>query len=84
MLVKHVRFTDPINNLIMLLLGVPFILSRERKIKASIAICVLMVGVFFAFVYICRFMDLSPTLAAWLPVLLFGPVAIVMVDSIKT
>ena len=84
MLVKHMRFTDPINNLIMLLLGVPFVLSRERNIKVSIAMCVLIVGVFFMFIYTCRFMELTPTLGAWLPILVFGPVAIVMVDWIKT
>jgi hypothetical protein len=84
MLIRHTRFTEPINNLIMLLLGVPFVLSRERKIWASMALCVLMVGGFFAFIHICRFMDLPPTLSAWLPILLFGPVAVVMVDAIKT
>jgi hypothetical protein len=84
MLIKHTRYTDPVNNLIMLLLGVPFVLSRERKIWASMALCVLMVGGFFAFIHICRFMDLPPTLSAWLPILLFGPVAVVMVDAVKT
>ena len=82
---KHIRVTDPLNNLVMLLLGLPFILSRERNIKASAGLCILMVGAFFAFVYICRSInDLPPSLAAWLPILLFGPVAVVMQDSIKT
>jgi len=84
LLIRHIRFTEPINNLIMLLLGVPFVLSRERRIKASIAMGLLMVGTFFAFIYACRYMDLPPTLAAWLPILLFGPVAVLMVDSVKT
>jgi hypothetical protein len=36
LLVRHSRLTDPINNLIMLLLALPFILSRERRdVKAS-------------------------------------------------
>ena len=83
-LARHVRFTDPLNNIVMLLLAVPFILSRERNIKASATFCLLMVGVFYVFIYACRQIGLPPTLGAWLPVLLFGPVAAVMVDSVKT
>lgn len=80
----HVRFTDPLNNLIMLLLGLPFILSRERNIKASTGLCLLMVGTFYAFIYICRYLGLPPTLAAWMPILIFGPISAVMLDSVKT
>ncbi len=83
-LIKHVRFTAPINNLVMLLLGLPFILSRERNIKASATLCLLTVGVFFLFVYLCQGMRLSPLLAAWLPIFLFGPVSIIMLDALKT
>jgi lipopolysaccharide export LptBFGC system permease protein LptF len=84
LLTRHTRFTEPINNLVMLLLGLPFILSRERNIKSSATLCLLMVGAFFAFIQICRHLDLPPTLSAWLPILLFGPVAAVMLDSVKT
>ena len=84
LLTRHTRFTDPVNNLVMLLLGLPFILSRERNIKASATLCLLMVVTFFVFIYLCRTLGLPPSLAAWLPILLFGPVAAVMFDSIKT
>jgi lipopolysaccharide export LptBFGC system permease protein LptF len=83
-LVKHVRLTDPINNLILLLLGLPFILSRERDIKASASLCLLIVGTFYAFIYLCRYVGLPSAWAAWLPILLFGPVAVVMLDAVKT
>ncbi len=83
-LARHVRFTEPINNVIMLLLALPFILSRERNIKASASLCLLMVATFYVFVYICRYVNLDPVLAAWLPILLFGPVAVLMLDSVKT
>ena len=81
---KHVRAVEPINNLIMLLLGLPFILSRERNIKASAGLCLLIVGAFYSFIYICRYIGLPPDLAAWLPVLLFGSVASVTMYSVKT
>jgi lipopolysaccharide export LptBFGC system permease protein LptF len=83
-LAKHIRFADPINNLLLLLLAMPFILSRERNIKASAGLSVLMVGSYFAFIHICRLVGLPPILAAFLPILLFGTVAAVMLDSVKT
>jgi lipopolysaccharide export LptBFGC system permease protein LptF len=84
-LVRHTRVTEPFNNLVMLLLALPFILSRERRdVKASASLCLLMVGAFYAFIYLCRNVGLPPTFGAWLPVMLFGPVAVVMLDSVKT
>lgn len=84
LLARHIRFTDPINNVVMLLLGLPFILSRERNIKASAALCLLFVATFYVFIYICRYMNVEPSVGAWLPILLFGPISIVMLDSVKT
>ena len=78
------RITDPINNLVMLLVGLPFILSRERNIKASAGLCLLMVGTFYVFVQACRMADLPPVWSAWLPLLVFGPITVVMIDSVKT
>jgi len=83
-LIKHIRFTAPISNLVMLLLGLPFILSRERNIKASAALCLLIVGAFFVLLHACRQLDMNPLLAAWLPIFVFGPITIVMLDSVKT
>ncbi len=83
-LTRHARVTDAISNLLMLLLGLPFILSRERNIKASAGLCMLMVGAYYALIYMCRYIGLPPVWAAWLPILLFGPVAVVMLDSVKT
>ncbi|MBT3279385.1 MAG: LptF/LptG family permease [Phycisphaerales bacterium] len=81
---KYIRFVNPINNVIMLMLGLPFILSRQRNIKASALLCVLIVAAFFGFIYICRYLNLPPFWAACLPTLLFGPVSVLMHDAIKT
>ena len=80
----YTRIANPINNIVMLMLGLPFILSRVRNIKMSAALCLLMVGSFYAFIYICRSMGLPDYLAAFLPILIFGPVSLLMLDSIKT
>ncbi|MHC4563871.1 MAG: LptF/LptG family permease [Planctomycetota bacterium] len=84
LLTKYIRIADPVNVLVMLLLGLPFILSRERNIKASAMLCGLMVGTFYIFIFICRYMGLPPFMGAFLPILLFGPIAVVMLDAIKT
>ena len=84
MLTRHVRITEPLNGMVMLLVGMPFILSRRRNVKASALWCLLMVGVFYGFIYLSRCLELPPVWAAWLPVLVFGPVAAVMFDAVKT
>ena len=84
MLTRHTRLADFFNNVLMLLVAVPFILSRERNIKASAGLTVLTVGVFMVFIYAARYAGLSPFWAAWLPVLVFGPVAAFMLDAVKT
>ena len=83
-LTKHIRITEPLNNVLMLLIGVPFILSRRRNVKTSALRCLAMVGVFYCFIYISRQLPVNPVWAAWLPVLVFGPVAAVMLDTVKT
>ena len=84
LLALHSRFTDPINNLVMLLLALPFIVSRERNIKVSAGMCLLVVTSFCTFIYICRYMSLPPDVAAWLPILAFGGVVAAQLHAIKT
>ena len=83
-LTLHTRVANPINNLVMLLLGLPFILSRQRNLKKSVGLNILVVGAFYVFMYTCRYLDIAPVWAAWLPVLIFGPLAVVMFDTVKT
>jgi len=83
-LTKYIRFADPLNSLVMLLLGTSLILSRDRKVWMSIVLCIAVVGTFFLSVFVLRYMDIPPFLAAFLPALLAGPVSVLMLDSIKT
>ena len=85
---KHFRFTNPIINVIILLLAAPLVISREPKsvflqmVKALLVI----VGA-FALSFACQQLGtqhLAPLMAAWLPVILFGPAAVLMLDSVKT
>ncbi|MCK4623957.1 MAG: LptF/LptG family permease [Phycisphaerae bacterium] len=84
MLARYTRFADFFNNIILLLVTIPFILSRERNIKVSAGLALLMGGGTFAFIYLSRYLGFSPIVAAWLPIIIIGPISAVMVDSIKT
>ena len=85
---KHSRITQPLVNMLLLLIGVPFFLTREpRAVLASGAQCVAVGGLFFVFAFVSQNMLHSvdyPALPAWLPVLVFGPIVTVMLDSVKT
>jgi len=86
--VMYLRFTQPLMNIIMLLIGIPFLLTREpARLIHNMIYCVGVTAVVFAATFVLFSMNgktLSPLLAAWLPVLIFGPISIVMLDSIKT
>ena len=83
---KHFRFTNPIINVIILLLAAPLIVSREPK---SISLQMIkglavIVGA-FGLAFTAQQLGLeNPLLAAWLPVLMFGPLAVLVLDSVKT
>jgi lipopolysaccharide export system permease protein len=84
----HTRVTQPIMNVIMLLLGIPFLLTREPgRLVKNIFICLVVCAICFAATFVLFQMgDVlhSPLLAAWLPVLIFGPISLLMLDTIKT
>jgi len=87
---KHARITAPIMNMILLLLGLPFFLTRERvSMVVSGGRCILLCGACFAFGFFTQNMDFSamlnqPALPVWLPVLIFGPIAVYAVEGLKT
>ena len=88
--VKHKRMTTPFINMILLCLGIPFFLNRERESVIRVGgHCLLLCNVCYIATFIIQGMDFTslgagPALAAWIPVLLFGPLAVVMMDGIKT
>lgn len=95
---KHFRFTDPIINMVMLLLGLPLLVSRERRsTKTSILLTMLGAGGCFIATFACKLMigeDIfggffgspyfSYALLAWVPIIVFMPLAVLALDSIKT
>ena len=85
---KHFRFTGPIINVIILLLAAPLITSREPKsVFLQMVKGLLVIVGAFALAFACQQLGsqhLRPLMAAWLPVILFGPAAVLVLDSVKT
>jgi lipopolysaccharide export LptBFGC system permease protein LptF len=90
--VRHGRYTLPIGNMILLLLGIPFFLNRVpegvlTQAGKSLATCSLAFIVSFTGQQMVGSAELSSSLAAlpaWLPIFLFGPLAVVLLDTVKT
>lgn len=89
---KHNRITDPIVNLIMLMVALPVLVCRDPKaMKTAVLVSFLTTTSCFLVVFICRlfatevfFGQIRPALWAWLPIFIFFPIAIIQIDSMKT
>jgi lipopolysaccharide export system permease protein len=78
----HRRFVQPVLDVTLLFLGMPFVLSRgSRNIFVATGQCLLLVAAFFVVTLGCQTLGnailVSPALAAWLPMLIFLPPAYV-------
>lgn len=85
----HSRLMQPLMDGTLLMLGLPLMFSRrKRNVFFSFSICL---GVAIAFTMVtlaCHSLGglnlLRPTLAAWLPILVFLPVAVAMSHTFRT
>jgi lipopolysaccharide export system permease protein len=73
----HQRLTQPLMNLIMVLLAIPLMVRRESAgLVANFAVCTLVMAVMFGigqvFLYLGRVNLIAPDLAAWGPVIIGG------------
>ena len=83
-MMRHTRFADFFVNIILLLVGLPFILSRERDIKASAGLTVAAMGGVYVMVYAMRYIGFPAMLGAWMPIILFGVASAFVLEKIKT
>ena len=85
----HMRMTRPIVGMLLVVMGLSIILrDQTRHVLISSGMCLGVCALFFFVIFLSKYLGngdyISPPLAAWLPVILFGPVAFVMYDSIHT
>ena len=89
---KHFRITDPIINIVMLLISLPILVCRDPKtMKSAVMVSFALTGACFVTTFACKilateivFDKVMPELWAWLPVFIFLPIAIIELDSMKT
>ena len=85
----HSRYVVPLNAIILLLLGLPLVLMQESRsvivgLGMGLLICLAYLGVQFVSQQLGTTGRIAPALAVWLPIFIFGPVAIILFDSIRT
>jgi lipopolysaccharide export system permease protein len=85
----HTRIVQPLMDCTLLMLGLPLMVSRRnRNIFLSIGICLGVATAFTLLALCCQSLGamsvLRPSLAAWLPLLMFVPVAAAMSHTLRT
>jgi lipopolysaccharide export system permease protein len=83
----HTRFVQPFLDATLLFLGLPFVVTRtSRNPFISIGLCLAVVTVFMLVVLGCQSLGskglLQPQLAAWLPLIIFAPIAACLADEL--
>src|SRR6185312_6802074 len=97
--VKNSRITQPLMNVILLLLAIPCVLTREPgTLKTAATKTLLLMGVAMGTVFLFHYfagaipssMAATPTgpntwsmLMAWIPIFLFGPLSVFLLDRVK-
>jgi len=93
--VKHSRVTQWLMNLVLVLLAVPCVLTREPgKLKQDLTKLLVLTGCAMGTIFICRqiaghppsvaLATSWPALLAWMPVFIFTPISIYLLDRLHT
>jgi lipopolysaccharide export system permease protein len=85
----HKRLTRPLIGAILVLMGLGIILRDQNKhVFISAGLCLVLVALFYVALFGCKYLGendyVTPPLAAWVPVLVFGPFAVALFDAIHT
>jgi lipopolysaccharide export system permease protein len=85
----HMRLTRPLLGMILVCMGLSVILTdQNRNVFISAGLCLVLCALFFGACFASKQLGdadlISPALAAWLPVLCFGPLTFVMFDAVHT
>lgn len=84
------RMAAPLANVVLLLVGLPFVLKRDVKSPfLAIVVAVGIAGAFLALDIVCknfamRGTVLTPLAGAWAPIIIFGPLGVLIFDTIES
>ena len=90
---KHFRITDPIINFVTLMISLPILVCRDpRSMKSAVMISFGLTTACYLVTFACKmlateemfFSSVIPEFWAWLPILIFLPIAFIELDSMKT
>jgi lipopolysaccharide export system permease protein len=92
---KNLRLTQPLSNVILLLLACPTVLTREPgRLKTAAMRCLILCGLCMGTVFLAYQLAATspspdwdrqwPALMSWMPIFIFGPVAAWLLDTLKT
>ncbi|MDB5325235.1 MAG: lipopolysaccharide transporter permease [Phycisphaerales bacterium] len=95
MRVKHARLAQLLLNIIMVLLAISSVLIREQgQLKYAMVKCMVLVGGCMVTIFVCQslaslppspqWVDRWPALMAWVPIFVFGPLSVFLLDRVKT
>jgi lipopolysaccharide export system permease protein len=85
----HSRLMQPLLDVTLLFLGLPLVLSRKnRNMFLAIGLSVILVVWFMGVVLTCQYLGanyylLNPSLAAWLPLMIFVPWAVATTEPLR-
>ena len=94
--VKHLRTTQPVMNVILLLLAIPTVVTFDPKqLKRAATKCLFLTGMAMGAVFIATqiagnppsgpmWVSGWPALMAWIPVFMFGPLSAFLMTRIRT
>ena len=90
-MIRHIRLTQPLLQWILLLLAVPFFLIREpANVMVAGGKALLLTGLFYLVAFVAH-SDISvgknevvAALISWIPILFFGPVAVLQLANTRT
>lgn len=84
---RHARIAAPIVSLLLLLLGVPFFLDRSpANVLNDAGKCVLVCGLCYVVTFIAANIHTADAsaLPTWIPIFIFGTLAMVLLDRVRT
>ncbi|MEM6560315.1 MAG: LptF/LptG family permease, partial [Planctomycetota bacterium] len=94
--VKHFRLSAVVANVVLVLLAIPCVLTREPgQLRRSAFQCLALTGACMGTFFLCQILATNPpqdptwaarwpAIMAWTPVLIFAPVAVALLDRVKT
>jgi len=84
----HQRFAFPLANLILLLLGLPYVMRSNRSVLIGVLVAIGIAAAYMLSTTICADLgnkgQLPPAVAAWLPVLFFGALGFTLFDGMES